>query len=115
MNREFWHDLDWFFGGILIALITLMFVLTMGCSTMPRPPEVHTVEVGYPEPCIITIDAPPEPEYEAYPEPPPILTKEWMAEVVRITLANKAMREDYINRLSELIAEHNRLEPQCKQ
>lgn len=108
------HDFDWFFGGLLLALIVLCFVCTYGCAHTPCVPDVQIQEVAIPQPCIVGIEIPDPPEYLEYPAFDAENAKEWALEVERIVRTNRALRDEYINRLSELIAGHNRLEPQCK-
>lgn len=113
MNRENWHDLDWLWGGMLIALIVLCFMLTSCASSRPCIPDVQIQEVSYPQPCVIHISPPPEPSYISYPPYEP--TAAWYKAAGIVAEKNRAMRQDYINRLLTLIEEHNRLEPQCEQ
>ncbi len=108
------RDYDWVLGGMLLALIALCFMLAYGCHSTPCVPDVQIQEVYKPQPCVVTVKIPPPPNYEAYPPYDDADPKEWLLEFERVTRTNRALREDYINRLRELIAAHNRLEPQCK-
>ena len=106
--------------GCLLWLIMACFCIgllaSFGCaSSKPCLPEVQIQEVDVPQPCVIHVTPPPEPEYLEYPDYNDENVKDWYLEVERVARTNRALREDYINRLLGLIEEHNRLEPQCKQ
>lgn len=103
--------------GCLFWLIIACFCISfLGCKTSkPCLPDVQIQEVYKEVRCFADIDYPPEPVYEEYPEFDPENAKEWGLEVERVTQANRIKSRAWIKATLELLSEHNRLEPQCKQ
>lgn len=100
---------------IIILVIACFAVTMMGCTSTTCVPTIEIQELDVPAPCVVHMEEVPEPVYEDYPPFAEPDEKQWSLEVERITQTNRVKREAYINALRHQIAEHNRLEPQCKQ
>lgn len=104
--------LMWLLIGALIACVFASF----GCrSSQPQVPDLEIQEVTKEVRCFTQIDFPPPPVYEEYPPFTEHDAKSWSLEVERITQANRAKSRAWIKATLEMLSEHNRMEPQCKQ